>query len=342
VTRKELLAVVNAFNAFQHFLYSQSVLLRTDNAAVSRMRNLKQPTGQVARWLQIFGTYNFTVAHRPGTQHRNADALSRAPCNRCAKQQETHDSFAEDNNPCTPDSPPTDVFDTIRAVTRSQEDPLTAFKQTSYTVNQWSLDDIKSQQKLDPSLQFVMQLLESSAVRPSWQQISTHGNCVKSLWRMWDRLSIADGCLMRTWFDKQNKASRQIIVPELRRQDLMRYMHDIPSSAHLGTDKTLEKIRQTFYWPGMTTDVEKYCSQCHSCGARKPSKPKKSPLGSRPVVAPLERVALDILGPLPRSESGNKFVLVACDLFTHWTEAIAIPDQLAETVAKAFVNDYIS
>jgi len=54
VTRKELLAVVNAFNAFQHFLYGQSVLLRTDNAAVSRMRNLKQPTGQVARWLQIW------------------------------------------------------------------------------------------------------------------------------------------------------------------------------------------------------------------------------------------------------------------------------------------------
>jgi len=69
---------------------------------------------------------------------------------------------------------------------------------------------------------------------------------------------------------------------------------------------------------------------------------QRSPLGSRPVVAPLESNALDILGPLPRSESGNKFVLVVCDLFTHWTEAIAIPDQLAETVAKAFVNDYIS
>jgi len=104
----------------------------------------------------------------------------------------------------------------------------------------------------------------------------------------------------------------------------------------------LDKIRQTFYWPDMTADVERYCSQCHSCGARKPSKPKRSPLGFQPVVAPLERVALDILGPLPRSEQGNKYVLVICDLFTHWTEAIAIPDQLSETVVKAFVNEYVS
>lgn len=47
VTCKELLAVVTALRKFHHYLYGQDVLLRTDNAAVSWVRNLKNPTGQM-------------------------------------------------------------------------------------------------------------------------------------------------------------------------------------------------------------------------------------------------------------------------------------------------------
>lgn len=47
VTCKELLAVVTALRKFHHYLYGQDVLLRTDNAAVSWVRNLKNPIGQM-------------------------------------------------------------------------------------------------------------------------------------------------------------------------------------------------------------------------------------------------------------------------------------------------------
>ena len=72
VTRKKLLAVVVALKKFHSYLYGQKVLLWTNNAAVSWMKNLKNPTGQVARWLEELGNYNMTVVHR----HGNADALS--------------------------------------------------------------------------------------------------------------------------------------------------------------------------------------------------------------------------------------------------------------------------
>ena len=78
-TRKELLAVVTAMKTFHSYLYGQQVLLRTDNAAVSWLRNLKRPTGQVARWVQQLETYNLTIVHRAGIKHSNADALSRIP-----------------------------------------------------------------------------------------------------------------------------------------------------------------------------------------------------------------------------------------------------------------------
>jgi ribonuclease HI len=52
VTRKELLAVVSALKNFHSYLNGQEVLLRTDNAAVSWLKNLKMLSGQIARWLQ--------------------------------------------------------------------------------------------------------------------------------------------------------------------------------------------------------------------------------------------------------------------------------------------------
>ena len=100
VTRKELLAVIHALNTFHHYLYGQPVLLRTDNAAVSWMRNLKRPTGQVARWLETLGTYNLIVTHRAGSSHGNADALSRSPCSKCATQ-ESRNTTSDDSDDCS-------------------------------------------------------------------------------------------------------------------------------------------------------------------------------------------------------------------------------------------------
>ncbi|MGH0116107.1 UNVERIFIED_CONTAM: hypothetical protein FKN15_023140 [Acipenser sinensis] len=55
-----------------------------------------------------------------------------------------------------------------------------------------------------------------------------------------------------------------------------------------------------------------------------------------------ERVAVDVLGPFPRSEMGNRFVLVALDYFTKWPEAYALADQEAETVAEALLEGFFS
>ena len=59
------------------------------------------------------------------------------------------------------------------------------------------------------------------------------------------------------------------------------------------------------------------------------------------VGCPMERVALDILGPLPRTSRGNVYILVVADYFTRWTEAYPMRNQEAITVAKKFVNEFI-
>lgn len=40
----------------------------------------------LARWLSVLETYDFSIQHRPGRHHTNADSLSRRPSNYCKRQ----------------------------------------------------------------------------------------------------------------------------------------------------------------------------------------------------------------------------------------------------------------
>ena len=99
---------------------------------------------------------------------------------------------------------------------------------------------------------------EISSDQPTWQNVVGESSTKKTLWRMWDRLSLRDGCLFRTWHEEDNTHCLQRVVPQQLRQDVLHYMHDVPSAAQLGIDKALANILQAFYWPGIKSDVEKY------------------------------------------------------------------------------------
>ena len=81
VTRRELLAIVDSIKHFHKYLYGQKFLLKTDHAALKWLLNFKNPEEQVARWIERLQSYEFEIQHRKGEQHKNADALSRRPCN---------------------------------------------------------------------------------------------------------------------------------------------------------------------------------------------------------------------------------------------------------------------
>ena len=77
VTRRELLAVVIFTAHFRQYLLGTKFKLRTDHNSLKWLQSFKQPEGQLARWLEKLSEYSFTVEHRHGRKHGNADALSR-------------------------------------------------------------------------------------------------------------------------------------------------------------------------------------------------------------------------------------------------------------------------
>ena len=81
VTRKELLAVVTLVTKFRSYLLGRHFYVRTDHGALVWLQNFKEPEGQLARWLEKLQELNYTIIHRRGHTHANADAMSRMSCN---------------------------------------------------------------------------------------------------------------------------------------------------------------------------------------------------------------------------------------------------------------------
>lgn len=84
----------------------------------------------------------------------------------------------------------------------------------------------------------------------------------------------------------------------------------------MGRDKTLQRIQQRAYWPSLFRDVHSYCRSCPECQKVSTPRQHRVPLIPLPIMKqPFKRIAIDIVGPLPRSLKGYQYVIVICDSY---------------------------
>ena len=90
-------------------------------------------------------------------------------------------------------------------------------------------------------------------------------------------------------------------------------------------------------------DVEEFCRSCPTCQKTSQHRVSRAPLIPLPIISkPFSRIAMDIVGPLPRSKSGNRDVLVISDYTTRYPEAIPLSsidtEHIAEELIKVFAR----
>jgi len=134
---------------------------------------------------------------------------------------------------------------------------------------------------------------------------------------------------------------RQVVVPKELREEVIRLAHDTPMAGHLGSGKTRDRVWREFYWPGISSEIRRYCLSCDVCQRTIPKgKVRKVPLGKVPIIdEPFRRVAVDLVGPIsPPSERGHRYMLVLVDYATRYPEAAPLKNIDSETVAEALWN----
>ena len=157
-----------------------------------------------------------------------------------------------------------------------------------------------------------------------------------------DWFSRKNGVLYRQWVERgqpEEAAVELIVLPKQCRKTVLQLAHSIPLGGHLGKKKTADRILRRFYWPSLFRDVADFCRSCSACQKSGRRKVSVSPMVPLPIISePFRRMAMDIVGPLPRSRSGNRFVLVLCDYATRYPEAVPMRTVDAEAVADELVK----
>src|SRR5688572_22794709 len=114
---------------------------------------------------------------------------------------------------------------------------------------------------------------------------------------------------------------------------LMYMMHNDPTSGHVATEAMFQSIRIRYYWPQYYEDIRRYVESCDACQRRGRSKTNNL-LHPIPVHSPFYQIGIDFVGPLPRTQRGKRYIIVAMDYLTKWPEACAVSEATADATAK--------
>lgn len=127
-------------------------------------------------------------------------------------------------------------------------------------------------------------------------------------------------------------------------KDLIRENHSSALGAHKGVIKTYNRMRQRYYWEKMKDQIQIFIQNCLDYQLKKLVKVK----GKLPMIltdtpgAAFDKVAMDIVGSLPQTPKGNKYVLTIQDQLTKFSLAAPLANITSVDIAGALISHLIS
>ena len=205
----------------------------------------------MAMWLHALQRFHFSIIHRPGDDHGNADGLSRVPMTPC--------------RPCTrPDCPPVmslpvgndQPFDS-ESTGSSEDADLVPIHSGEDWVAQLGDDlsqptavagdsfRISALQREDPNCITLHQWI-SAGEFPPWNEIKGLHPELRSLWHHRNNLSLDNNGIL--WWKRSSQSSLlQLLVPKPGREKLFVTYHASLFGGHLGRNRTLARLVHRFY-----------------------------------------------------------------------------------------------
>lgn len=296
VTEKECLALVWGVRKYRAYLEGYHFIAETDHQSLKWLMHLEKPTGRLARWVLELQQMDFEVKYRKGTQNRVADALSRYP--------------VEVSEPAETEERVVAAMET-KTIEGKEDNGGEAQVETTEDEGVW-----------------YKRILQKVKEEP---------------WKF-PNYRIDDGRLLRRTRTSSNKAENydatlewKMCVPEHLRKRVLLENHDQATAGHLGSYKTSKRVSDRYFWPGWKRDVRQYVRSCESCQRHKVEQlPPVGYMYLRQPKGPWVSVSTDLMGPLPRTKRGNRFILLFQDTFSKWIEMIPLKSATAQKVAQSF------
>lgn len=132
------------------------------------------------------------------------------------------------------------------------------------------------------------------------------------------------------------------VVPETLKLQIMLENHNSDFGGHMGPDKTILAVKKHYFWHGMDNDIKEFCNRCTVCIQKSKFKKEHGIPANIEFGGPWECIALDAVGPFPISRRGNRYLLVAIDIFTKNVEVRATPRITAEETTDFLLAEVVA
>ena len=327
---------------FKEYLYGPGSFFEvyTDNNPLTYVLTSAKLDATTQRWVAALASYNFDIYYRCGKHNIDADALSRVKWPETVeevvinRQMRVKASSAVVQASLLGVSVPYGFIETIAK--SAKVIPKANDKPEGMTIDQW----VEEQGK-DPAIEFIVKLLkEGTLLKRKSAELELNCPQVKPYLKHLKQFQLHDGLLYRkVYSEKVGKKSHflQLVLPTQMINTAIQGCHD--EVGHQGRDKTLDLLRERFFWPSLYRDVVEHISNCRNCLKRKGSTPKEElcPISAS---KPLELVHIDYL-TLEPSKGNIENVLVITDHFTRYAQAYSSKTQTAQATAKILWENFI-
>jgi len=302
---RELLAIVWATKNFRCYLYGRKFTVYTDHKPLKGVFNVKDPTSRLVRFHHKLSEYDYQIEYKPGKYNKNADSLSRIPL------KDTED------------------IDTSNLKMNSETCHIQDTQEKDCTKNKTKLclATTRAQTKLNKSAKH--HLTESTSPQITLKD-KQHPEKILDIDSVDDQET------------QSSDSEVEEITDPVDISTILKDYHDSPLGGHSGVHKTYKRIRKHYKWKKMFKDIKAYIKSCTKCNKNKVNKPLQMPMIITDTAAkPFEKVYLDIVGPLPLSYKGNKYILTYQDDLTKILDCFPLKNCEAETVADCFYKNII-
>lgn len=314
---------------FYDYLYGNTFNVFTDNNPLTYILSTAKLDATGQRWVASLASFNFSITYRSGHHNRDADALSRLPG--IIEEREGNITIPKDSiqSICNPTITP--YAECLTIISKDDSDDTYLSSMYLPEVN------LKEMQWKDETLRYWIRCVRDQ-YKPFRRHLPPFNRQYHSLLhKNFEKLKIVNGLLVRERTRDNEERIDQVILPSNCIDTVLRYLHS--EMGHPGRDKTLNLVRDRFFWNGMTVDVDNFIKNCKNCLLRK-SQPERAPLVNIQTYQPLELVCIDYL-TLEPSKGGIQNILVITDHFTKYAQAIPTRNQTARTTAEALFNNFI-
>lgn len=329
VTDLETLAIVWACTHFHAYLYGHCVTIFTDHLASKSVLEVPSTHGKHACWwikIHKSGIQKVSIVYRSGKTNVKADSLSRNPVpSHVGEEVDTELQVAMAVTEPTVSTVVTGDSSTITDLLQATSPPLPV-----------AGEDFGESQRKDPELLAIIAFLERKE-SPSNQKAA------KRIAAAAKNMVMLDGMLQYVDPSHPPEGVRnRVVVPKQLQEAIMTNSHGGLMSGHFSAKRLYNALLRTWWWKTMYRDILHHCRNCTSCaivtgGGGHVAKPLLHPV---PVQRPFQILGVDIM-ELPKTQAGNKYVLVFQDYLTKWPFAFAIPDQKSSRIVKILVEEIV-